>query len=318
MVSGVEVVWRCEGGLESLKKTPTRTSPREPRKMSEEVTGPKRARDTLSVGKEAGGLAGVTRAEVEILPTICHPWSEVVVAKVLGDVGVELQGREASEVGVASSPGNPGKEGAHSDTTMAATPSLAARFTQLVALLTPFPTSKFSNPPPPWRKNLVHSIFRTELKTFRISKPSDCCVDALVSFLWKLVQWIDQVRFLVLPTMAAAACTMCGAIALAVSSSGVEGLRPRPERIKSRRCVAVRAAGKENQGKEEEEEKKSLFTRLTDALASAAVRSDKDAALLQEACQATKLREKMSREQVCVERNHLSSRPLFYSFLPAQ
>jgi hypothetical protein len=59
----------------------------------------------------------------------------------------------------------------------------------------------------------------------------------------------------------------------------------------------VRAAGKENQGKgEEEEEKKSLFTRLTDALASAAVRSNKDAALLQEARQATKLGDKMSRE----------------------
>jgi hypothetical protein len=122
----------------------------------------------------------------------------------------------------------------------------------------------------------------------------------------------------VLPTMAAAACTMCGATALAASSSSVEGLRPRPERITSRRCVAVRAARKENLGKEEEEEKKSLFTRLTDALASTAVRSDKDAALLHEARQATKLGEKMSHEQVCVERNHLSSRPFFYSFLPAQ
>jgi hypothetical protein len=203
---------------------------------------------------------------------------------VLGDVGIELQGREAFEVGVESSPGDLGKEGAHSDTTMAVTPSPAARFTQLVALLTPSPTSKFSNPPPPWRKNLAHSIFRTGLKTFKISKPSNCCVDALVSFLWKLVWWIDQVRFLVLPTMAAAACTMCGATVLAASSSGIEGLRPQPERITSCRCVAVRAAGKENQGKgEEEEEKKSLFTRLTDALASAAVRSDKDAALLQEA-----------------------------------
>jgi hypothetical protein len=123
----------------------------------------------------------------------------------------------------------------------------------------------------------------------------------------------------VLPTMAAAACTMCGATALVASSYGVEGLRPRPERITSRRCIVVRAAGKENQGKgEEEEEKKSLFTRLTDALASAPARSDKDAALLQEARQATKLGEKMSREQVCVERNHISSRPFFYSFLPAQ
>ena len=125
-----------------------------------------------------------------------------------------------------------------------------------------------------------------------------------------------------LRTMAAAACTMCGATALAASSSGGEGLRPRPERITSRRCVAVRAAGKESQGKEEEEEeeeKKSLFTSLTDALDFAAVRSDKDAALLQEARQATKLGEKMSREQVCVpERNHLLSSPLFYSFLPAQ
>lgn len=101
-----------------------------------------------------------------------------------------------------------------------------------------------------------------------------------------------------LRTMAAAACTMCGATALAASSSGGEGLRPRPERITSRRCVAVRAAGKESQGKEEEEEeKKSLFTSLTDALDFAAVRSDKDAALLQEARQATKLGEKMSREQ---------------------
>jgi hypothetical protein len=128
----------------------------------------------------------------------------------------------------------------------------------------------------------------------------------------------------VLRTMAAAACTMCRATALAASSSGVEGLRPRssretPERITSRRCVAVRAAGKESQGKEEEEEKKSLFTSLTDALDFAAVRSDKDAALLQEARQATKLGEKMSREQVCVlERNHLSSCPLFVAFLPAQ
>jgi hypothetical protein len=43
--------------------------------MSEEAeaSGPKRAQDTLSVGREAGGLAVVTRAEVEILPTICHP-----------------------------------------------------------------------------------------------------------------------------------------------------------------------------------------------------------------------------------------------------
>jgi hypothetical protein len=106
---------------------------------------------------------------------------------VLGDVGVEFQGHEASEVGVVSSPGDPRKEGAHSDTTMVATPSPAARFTQLVALLTPSPTSKFSNMLPPWRKNLAHSIFRTGLKTFRISKPSDCYVDALVSFLWKLV-----------------------------------------------------------------------------------------------------------------------------------
>jgi hypothetical protein len=123
----------------------------------------------------------------------------------------------------------------------------------------------------------------------------------------------------VLPTMAAEVCTMRGATVLAASSSRVEGLRPRSEWITSCRCVAVRAARKENQGKgEEEEEKKSLFTRLTDALASTAMRLDKDAALLQEARQATKLVEKMSREQVCVERNHLSSCPLFYSFLPAQ
>ncbi|KAG0601558.1 hypothetical protein M758_11G121500 [Ceratodon purpureus] len=100
------------------------------------------------------------------------------------------------------------------------------------------------------------------------------------------------------------AAATCGAGALVASSSGLEGLRPRssevPERVASRRCVVVRAAGKDGNGKgkgKEEEEKKSLFTSLTDALDFAAVRSEKDAELLQDARQATKAGDRMSREQ---------------------
>src|SRR4051794_11468242 len=105
--------------------------------------------------------------------------------------------------------------------------------------------------------------------------------------------------------MAAATCGLCGASALAASSSGVEGFRPRScETIASRRCVVVRAAAKGNgNGKEREEDKKSLFTSLTDALDFAAVRSEKDAELLQDARDATKSGEKMSREQVSAQEN---------------
>lgn len=103
--------------------------------------------------------------------------------------------------------------------------------------------------------------------------------------------------------MASATCSLCGAGALAASSYGIEGLKPQScetaERSGSRRCVAVRAAakGKPGKGGEDKEDKKSLFTSLTDALDFAAVRSEKDAELLQDARQATKSGEKMSREQ---------------------
>jgi hypothetical protein len=116
--------------------------------------------------------------------------------------------------------------------------------------------------------------------------------------------------------MAASTCSLCGATALAASSSSVEGLRPRScETISSRRCVVVRAAAKDNQGKENgkgEEEKKSLFTSLTDALDFAAVRSEKDAELLQDARQTTKSGDRMSREQVSANGNRLSG-PEFFS-----
>lgn len=111
--------------------------------------------------------------------------------------------------------------------------------------------------------------------------------------------------------MAASTCSLCGATALAASSSSVEGLSP----ISSRRCVVVRAAARDNQGKENgkgEEEKKSLFTSLTDALDFAAVRSEKDAELLQDARQATKSGDRMSREQVSADGNRLSG-PEFFS-----
>lgn len=117
--------------------------------------------------------------------------------------------------------------------------------------------------------------------------------------------------------MAATTCSLCGATALAASSSGVEGLRSRtcetPERISSRRCVVVRAAANDNKkekGNGAEEEKKSLFTSLTDALDFAAVRSEKDAELLQDARQATKSGDRMSREQVSVKGNRRLIRPL--------
>ena len=103
--------------------------------------------------------------------------------------------------------------------------------------------------------------------------------------------------------MAAAACTTT-ALAASSSSLGMEGLtsriRDRTD-MPRRASVVVRAAAKDEERKgqgPEEPEKKSLFTSLTDALDFAAVRSDKDAELLQDASSATKSGERMSREQV--------------------
>lgn len=137
-----------------------------------------------------------------------------------------------------------------------------------------------------------------------------------------MVFWKELPVKQVCDAMAAATCTMCGAAGLAASSSGVEGLRPRswetPERITSRRCVVVRAAAKGEKG-DDKEEKKSLFTSLTDALDFAAVRSEKDAELLQDARQATKSGEQMSREQVSVDCGtispHLTLSSYSYSLL---
>jgi hypothetical protein len=104
--------------------------------------------------------------------------------------------------------------------------------------------------------------------------------------------------------MAATTCTlMCGA---AVAGSLQEGGKLRnvfeaPQQAPRRCGVVVRAAkGGKEKGDEEErkEDKKSLFTSLTDALDFAQVRSEKDAELLYDARQATKSGEKMTREQV--------------------
>lgn len=108
--------------------------------------------------------------------------------------------------------------------------------------------------------------------------------------------------------MAATTSPMCGATALTASYCGVEGLRPRScETISSRRCVVVRAAAKDNKGKDSKADgdKKSLFTSLTDALDSAAVRSEKDAELLQDARQATKSGDRMSCEQYAALRRKI-------------
>lgn len=104
--------------------------------------------------------------------------------------------------------------------------------------------------------------------------------------------------------MAATTCTlMCGAaVAGSLEGAKLRNVFEAPQQA-PRRCgvVVVRAAkGGKEKGDEEErkEDKKSLFTSLTDALDFAQVRSEKDAELLYDARQATKSGEKMTREQV--------------------
>ena len=115
---------------------------------------------------------------------------------------------------------------------------------------------------------------------------------------------LSRFRLLNSAAMAATTCTlMCGAAAAAGSLEGAKlrNVFEAPQQVPRRCGVVVRAAkGGKEKGDEEErkEDKKSLFTSLTDALDFAQVRSEKDAELLYDARQATKSGEKMTREQV--------------------
>jgi len=60
--------------------------------------------------------------------------------------------------------------------------------------------------------------------------------------------------------------------------------------------------------------KQSLFTRVTDALDFAQVRSVEDAQLLEDARQATKSGGRMSREQVVTPHLRFSSKPIYHTF----
>ncbi|KAK4433521.1 hypothetical protein Salat_1114400 [Sesamum alatum] len=94
-----------------------------------------------------------------------------------------------------------------------------------------------------------------------------------------------------------------GLRALPLSPASQKGLLPPTHtkhysRYSSSVVVRVSCAKKENNGEEEPKKRKqSLFSSVTEALDFSQVRSEKDAELLEEAREATRSGERMSREQ---------------------
>lgn len=82
---------------------------------------------------------------------------------------------------------------------------------------------------------------------------------------------------------------------------GWKALRGRPDRNSNLRILAKAAEkGEERESGGGGENKKSLFSSVTEALDFSAVRSSRDAELLDDARQATKAGGRMTREQVLV------------------
>lgn len=83
-----------------------------------------------------------------------------------------------------------------------------------------------------------------------------------------------------------------------ISTTKVPISRTSPRLSQKPRWVVVSAKQEKDEEKKKKEDETSLFTRLTDALDFAQVRSEKDAELLYEAREATKSGGKMNKEQV--------------------
>jgi len=80
------------------------------------------------------------------------------------------------------------------------------------------------------------------------------------------------------------------------------------------RVSAQSEKGKKEEGKEKKQSKQSLFGSVTDALDFSQVRSPEDADLLEDAREATRSGERMSREQVQFDSKQV---PIFHSLFSA-